>query len=127
MKTVADLNALIPVIADKLSKHNHEIGKCVYERDEDGCARSDDPLINYFYYEEDGWSIEIVYECCGEWDYAPRDYWTPSSRTLLSAWGEISDITAIHYDEGTDEETEFNEDDLKELWTALDKTLEKIA
>lgn len=127
MKTISDLNSLIPTIVEQLKNDDHNIGKSYFEQDEDGWGRCDDSTTNYFCYEEDGWLIEVSYECCGEWDYDPGDYWTPSSCNLRRAWGEVTEITATHYDEDTDEETEFNEVDLKELWTALDNTLEKIA
>lgn len=127
MKTISDLNSLIPTIADQLRNDDHNIGQSYFEQDEDGWGRCCDSETNYLCYEEDGWLIEITYECCGEWDNDPGDYWTPPSCTLLKAWGEVTEITATHYDEDADEETEFSEDDLKELWIALDKALEKIA
>lgn len=127
MKTISDLNALIPTLVDLLARQDHEIGESYYEQDEDGWGRCDDSTTNYFYYEEDGWLIEVTYECCGEWDNDPGDYWTPPSCDLRKAWGEITEITASHYDEDTEEETEFSKDDLKELLSALDKVLEDIA
>lgn len=127
MKTKSDLNALIPTLVKQLSSTDHEIGESYYEQDEDGWGRCDDATTNYFCYEEDGWFIEVTYECCGEWDNDPGDYWTPPSCDLRKAWGEVTEITASHYDKDTDEETEFSEDDVKELWSALDKVLEDIA
>lgn len=126
MKSKSDLNSLIPTLVDLLRKSDHEIGESYYEQDEDGWSRCDDSTTNYFCYEEDGWFIEVTYECCGEWDNDSGDYWTPPSSNLIRAWGEVKEITAYHYDEDTDEETEFSEDDLKELWSALDKVLEDI-
>lgn len=127
MKTISDLNALIPTLVDLLSSNDHEIGESHYEQDEDGCGRYDNSTTNYFCYEEDGWFIEVTYECCGEWNNDPGDYMTPPSCDLRKAWGEVTEITASHYDEDTDEESEFSEDDVKELWKALDKVLEDIA
>lgn len=127
MKTTTDLNALIPAIVELLKNNGHEIGESYCERDEDGWGRCDESISNYLCYEEDGWFIEITYECCGEWVYAPGDYWTPPSCDLRSAWGEVKEITAYHYDEETDEETEFGEEDLNELWRALDEELKDIA
>jgi len=112
---------------DLLASQDHEIGESYYEQDEDGWGRCDDSITNYFCYEEDGWLIEVTYECCGEWDNDPGDYWTPPSCDLRKAWGEVTEITASHYDEDTDEETEFSDDDVKELWSSLDKVLEDIA
>lgn len=127
MKSKSDLNALIPTLVEQLSNSDHEIGESYFEQDEDGCGRCDESTTNYFYYEENGWSIEVTYECFGEWDHDPGDYWTPPSSDLIRAWGEVTKITAFHYDKNTDEESEFSEDDVKELWSALDKVLEDIA
>lgn len=127
MKTKADLDALIPTLVDLLTSQDHEIGDSYYEQDEDGWGVCHESATNYFCYEEDGWLIEVTYECCGEWDNDPGDYWTPPSSDLRRAWGEVTEISAYHYDEETDEETEFSEDDLNELWSALDKELEDIA
>lgn len=127
MKTKSDLYALIPTLVDLLASQDHEIGESYYEQDEDGWGRCDDSTTNYFYYEEDGWLIELTYECCGEWDNDPGDYWTPPSSDLRKAWGKVTEIIASHYDEDTDEETEFSEDDVKELRSAFDKVLEDIA
>lgn len=126
MKTIADLNALIPQLIT-LVLDDPEIGESYYEPDEDGCGRCDNSANNCAYYDEDGWSIEISFACCGEWDNDPGDYWTPPTRDLLKAWGEVTGISAYHYDEDTDEETEFSDEDVKELWSALDKALESIA
>ena len=46
---------------------------------------------------------------------------------LIKAWGEVTEITASHYDVDTDEECEFSVDDLNELWGALDNELKDIA
>lgn len=126
MKSKSDLNALIPTLVGQLLKKGHEIGESYFEQDEDGWGRCDDSTTNYFCYEEDGWFIEVTYECCGEWDNDPGDYWTPPSSNLRKAWGEVTEITASHYDEDTDEESEFSEEDLCELWEELNKSLEHI-
>lgn len=127
MKTILDLNALIPTIVEMLAKADHEIGDSCYEQDEDGWGRCESATSNYLCYEENGWLIEITYKCCGEWDNDPGDYWTPPSRDLVKAWGEITEISTYHNDEETDEETEFSKEDVNELWSALDKVLEDIA
>lgn len=127
MKTISDLNALIPTLVKQLSNNDHEIGESYYEQDEDGWGRCDEPITNYFSYEEDGWLIDVTYECCGVCDNDPGDYWTPGSCDIRKAWGEVTEITAIHYNEDNGEETEFSKDDMKELWKALDKALENIA
>ena len=127
MKTLEDLKKLIPIIVEKFSGADHEIGDSYPDQDEDGYYTCHEYIDNYFSYEEDGWFIEISYKCCGEWDCDSGDYWTPPSCTLEKAWGEVTEITASHYDDDTDEETEFSKDDLSELWDAIDEVLKDIA
>lgn len=127
MKTIDDLNALIPSIIDELKRQNHEIGESYFEQDEDGWVKCENKASNYFSYEEDGWVIEVYYDCCGDWDCDPGDFWTPSSCEIRKAWGEVTEITAYHYDEDSDEESEFSDDDLAKLWSALDEELKDIA
>lgn len=127
MKTISDLNAIIPAIIEKFEKEEHQIGESYYEPDEDGWGRCDDYTDNYFVYEEDGWFIEVSYKCCGDWIYDSGDYWTPPSRDLRRAWGEVTEISVCHYDDDTDEESVLDGNDLAGLWCALDKSLEKIA
>ena len=127
MKTIADLNALIPTLVELLHNNDHEIGESYYEQDEDGWGRCDEPATNYLCYDDDGWLIEITYECCAETYNDPGVYWTPPSHDLKGAWGKVTEILASHTDEETDEESEFSDDDLKELWGALDEELKDIA
>lgn len=127
MKTLEDLKKLIPTIVEQIKDSDHEIGECYPERDEDGWGMCSDYVPNYFTYEEDGWMVEVSYQCCGEWDCDGGDYDTPPSSYLRKAWGEVTEIAVYHYDDDTDEETEFSEDDLDELWKAIDKELEDIA
>lgn len=118
MKTIQDLNALIPQLID-LVLEEPEIGG-------DGFGCYSDPKANSVRYAEDGWDIEICYECTGDWDNDPGDYMTPPSSKLRDAWGEVTEIGAYHYDEATDEETEFSESDMKEVRMSLDKALQNI-
>lgn len=127
MKTLENLKNLIPTIVEQISGADHEIGESYFEQGEDGWGRCNDYTTNYFTYEEDGWLIEVEYRCCGEWDNDPGDYWTPPSCDLRKAWGEVTEITASHYDEDTEEETEFEDKDLNELWNAIDEALKDIA
>ncbi len=127
MKTVDDLKKLIPAIIDLISGIDHEIGECHIERDEDGWSACSDYAVNHVFYEEDGWLIEVVYQCCGEWEIEKGDYWNPQSYDLRKAWGEVTEITASHYDEETGEETEFKDKDLDELCSAIDEVLKDIA
>lgn len=127
MKTIEDLKALIPTIVNLFKDNHHEIGESYYEQDEDGWGRCEDCTTNYFIYDEDGWLIEVTYECCGEWYNDPGDYWNPPCYDLIRGWGEVTEITASHYDEETGDKTEFGVDDLDELWKLLDEELKDIA
>ena len=127
MKTTADLNSLIPTLVEMLRYNEHAIGESFIEQDEDGYGRSENPESNYLAYEEDGWLIEINYECSGEYASDSGDSWTPSYCELMRAWGSVTSIIATHYDSETDEDTEFSEEDVKGLWSALDEELKNIA
>ena len=127
MKTIDDLKALFPTLIELVANNDHEIGESYMEQDEDGWGRCNDYTDNYVSYEEDGWCIEISYQCCGDWDIDNGDYWTPPSCDLRKAWGEVTEITDYHYDDETGDESEFSDDDLKDLYKELDKVLEDIA
>lgn len=126
MKTIADLKALIPTLCDLLYEQDHEIGDTYYEEDECGMSMFTDYETNFFTYEEDGWYIDVTYRCSGESYYYPETYWEPSESGWKSASGEVTELIVSHYDEETEEETTFSEDELKELWKALDEVLEDI-
>lgn len=116
MKTIADLNALIPQLTKQVLE-NPEIGKT-----NEGDAISDWEY-NYICYEKDGWLIEVEYKCTGLWNYLPGDYYTPDEENCISAWGDVVNISAMHTDEKTEEETIFEDSDLKELYEALNQKL----
>lgn len=126
MKTISDLNVLIPTLVDLLCSQDHNIGESYMDCDEDGACYCTEAEGNTFYYEEDGWYIEVSYECSGEWVYERGDYWTPSVSYLTEARGEVTEIICNHYDDETGDETDFTDEDLNELWKALDKALEHI-
>ena len=126
-KTKADLNALIPLLVELLHNNDHDIGESYLDRDTDGWGRFNDYTVNSLCYEEDGWCIEITYKCCGEWERDSGDYWTPPSCELVKAWGEVTELSAVYYDEETEEGKEFSVNDLKKLRTALNKELKNIA
>lgn len=109
MKTISDINALIPELTDLLYKADHEIGD------------SSKGASNTIVYDKDGWFIEIGYRCYGRWDVFRGDYFTPSSCELESFWIEVTDIYATHEDSAG--LTEFDEDELGELWDALEKVI----
>ena len=126
MKTIADLNALIPTLVELLRSNPHEIGEAYFEQDEDGWVQCENSASNHLCYEEDGWLIEIHYDCSGEWDNDSGDYWHPASCTLIRAWGEVTEISVSHIDKETDEESEFSDADVATLWNALDEELKEI-
>lgn len=121
VKTISELNALIPQIT-ALVLDNAEIG----ERFQDGNGCDESWTENYISYDDDGWSIEVSYQCSGIWDYDRGDWATPPSWTLRHAKGEVTDLTVSHYDETTDEGTSFAGDDLSGLWGALNRALKMI-
>lgn len=116
MKTIAELNALIPIIIAELHRTDHEIGD----------ESENEYELNTYIFEEDGWEIEIVYKCTGIYKYSRGDYYTPGDCDLDHGKGEIEQISAFHYDEETGEETEFEYEDLLELEMAVEKELEYI-
>lgn len=127
MKTIADLNALIPTLVNHLRNNDHKIGRTFWDQSEDGWNLGEESEENFLDYDGDGWYIEINYEVTGEWDEAPGDYWTPGYCSLRKAWGNVTSISATHYDDETDEETIFSEEDLTDLYYALNKELEYIS
>lgn len=126
MKTLEDLKNLFPILVDYVRENDHRIGSCYYEQDEDGWGLCCDYENNYVCYEEDGWYIEISYKCAGTWCEDGDGYWTPRETYLKSASGGVEEITATHYDEETGEETEFDDDDLDELYRRINKELENL-
>ena len=119
MKTIAELNALIPQLI-KLVFEDPEIGKT-------HCGKREDDMdtqweYNYVCYEKDGWLIEIEFKCTGLWQYYPGDYYSPADEACISAWGEVMEINASHTDEDG-EETIFEWNDLKELYDTLNHKL----
>jgi hypothetical protein len=119
MKTTAELNSLIPALIEILEKKNHNLGSSSYD--------GEDFETNNFYYEKDGWFVEVVYECCGYSEFIGGSYYTPSTSELKAAWGRVTEITAYHYDDDTEEETLFSDNDLSEIWRAIDNKLGNIA
>ena len=109
MKTKTDLNALIPQIV-KMVIEDPQIGDGEY-------------LDNVVSYDKDGWDIEISFQCCGEYDDDPGDYWTPPCFELTEIEVEITDISVYHYDEEADEESVFDDNDTKELRKAVEEVL----
>lgn len=117
MKTVTDLNNLIPVIVDQIAGQNHDIADAEIEQ----------PKTNCFTYDEGGWYIEVIYNCSGDYHCESGNYWDEPSCDLISASGEVEEISASYLDEETDEEIEFSGEDLDELWSAINRALENIA
>ncbi len=123
MKTIEDLQNLFPTIAELFATEDHNIGESYV--DENGI--SSDYEENTFTYEEDGWLIEISYLCTGEWDRVSGGYWNPADRDLLRGWGEVTEIYASHYDEESDEDTEFSAENLTDLKTQINEILKELA
>lgn len=108
MKTIADLNAIIPIISEALVANNHEIGE-----------------TNEFIYDEDGLYVEITYSTDGKYYNEDGDYYTPSCHDLKRAWGEVIDLGASYSDEDGNE-VEFSNRDLETLRSALNEALKDI-
>lgn len=127
MKTIDDFKALLPTLLDLFSNEDHEIGESYWDQDEDGWGKCNDYTPNCFTYEEDGWYVEVHYECCGEYESDPGDYWNPPYCELIRAWGEVSEINVSYYDEDTEEEITFSEEELAEFFAPFDKLLKDVA
>ena len=115
MKTIADLNSLLPTLIKLIKTVPHNV-----------CDSDSEGESNFLYYDKDGWDIQIRYECYGEWDNDPGDYWTAPSSELVRVNAEVTELFAHHYDEKTGEEIDFSEEELREFWIALDKAIETI-
>lgn len=118
MKTIEDLKKIIPEILRIISTRKHNIGISYPELNEDGCGFTSEYGSNSISYDEDGWQIEIGYKCSGYLDEATGEY--------KSVFGEVTEIFVSHYDEDTDEETEFSEEDCYDLGVAIDRALENL-
>ena len=127
MKTIDDLKALLPTLLKLFSKEEHNIGESYWDEDEDGWSKRHDYASNCFIYEEDGWYIEVEYECCGEFDSDSGDYWNAPYCELRCAWGKVSEISASYYDEETGDGIEFSEDELEEFLAPFNELLKDIA
>lgn len=104
MKTVAELNAFIPTLVEQIKNVELDL--------ETG---------GYLWYDEDGWAFEISIDVDGYEEYDPGDYWTPPYHEEHIESACVREIIATHDDE--DDYTEFSDDDVKDLWDALDKAL----
>lgn len=120
------LHQLAPVLTEAISSADHEIGECYMEECEDGCFFVQDYKTNTFTYEADGWSVEVTYRCCGEYDEDPGDRWTPGATVLKRAWGNVTGLSVSHFDEVTDEERIYADSELTELRDALDVMLSEL-
>ena len=107
-----DIIPLIPTIVELVNSNDHEIGDETEAR-------------NIVAYEEDGWSIDIVYDVTGHWYVSEGDYWTPPVVKLLKAYGQVRSITASHEDD-YGHETVFTPAQLQPLREAIDINLSRI-
>jgi hypothetical protein len=115
MKTVKDLNELIPSLIN-LVLDNPEIGTRYFGNCEDDYE--EEWAYNRAIYDENGWYIEIEYRCIADEDYDCHS-------SLTKAWGEIESIEASHDDENGGY-IEFTDNDLNELKKEINKALERI-
>lgn len=106
MKTISDLNALIPELID-------------YILEDARLEYSGEFSNNITAYEEDGWYIEICFRSRGSWIEDRGTYYSPSGYYLEDVDCEITKLTAYHYDEATDEETEFEDSELEGVINTL--------
>ena len=113
------ISAIIPKVAELISKADHKIGISEYDED-----RYED---NHFIYDQDGWNIEIEYRCCGKWYNDLGDYWNPPCTDLICAWGDVSSMSVSFYDEDTDDQIDFSSYELKDFHSAINKVLRSIA
>lgn len=127
MKTIDDLKNLLPTLIDLFNEEEHEIGESHEYESEDGRGWCDDYEQNCFTYEEDGWYVEVYYECCGEYCNDSGDYWNPPCYDLIRAWGRVTEINVLHSDEETGDETEFSKEDLAQFFAPFNELLEDIA
>ena len=103
MKTIAELNALIPQLIQALW-NNIAIGYSYTERDEDGWSTINDYEGNYVYFEKDGIEIELDFDIAGDGDDR--------------FWGKINSLDAYYTNEDG-EVIYFEDDDLKEVTEAI--------
>lgn len=119
MKTLEDLNDLIPTLCRLVRDNRHNIGYIHPDCNEDGWYTNEESEQNYLTYDEDGWYIEIDYECAGDFDWDSKTFW--------EAHGEVTAIRPSWQDREAGEEVYFEEDEIGELWGALDEELKDIA
>ncbi len=115
-----DITTVIPEVIKLINenKSGFEIGN--YEGDEAY-------IWNQVCYDEDGWYIEVNFQCTGYWGYDPGDWYQPEDAWVERAWGEmeIEDLLVSHFDEN-DNETELSEEEIEPLFDAIIKELEEI-
>ena len=78
-----------------------------------------------FYYEDYGYLIEGSGRVGGNWCEDGDGYWTPREYYLKYGWGYLDELTITHYDEETDEETEFPDEIVNGIFSRLDKELSR--
>lgn len=118
--------ALVPELVRMILEADHEIGWSGYEYDSDdgSLGRYDHYEPNSIEYEKDGWSIEVKYECCGEWVNDPGDYYNPPVCDLKSKWFRFVSIEAGYCDSETGEEYIFSDEELIPIARAITDKIE---
>lgn len=110
MKTVSDLNALIPSIINLLAENTTAI------------KENGDWTDNYICYDEEGWVIEITYQSRGV--FPERPYLLPTDKrdSFVGVEGRVLEILASFGDEN-EVFDEFTGADLEEMESAVLKAL----
>lgn len=84
----------------------------------------DDSLFS-FYYEDHGYIIEGSGIVGGNWYDAGDGYWTPRECYLTNGWGKVNVLTITHFDEETEEESEFSEEVIQNISERLENQLSR--
>ena len=98
------LKELLPEIEKELKRSDLNIG-------------DREPGYNDFTFDQDGWYISFTYDLTGKWI---RGY----GFDHISS--SVSDLSVEHYDEDTEKETIFNEDDLFMFREDLEEILKNM-
>lgn len=107
MKTVADLDTLIPTIVGMVLTNDNLFGDR-FEHE-----------TNTVTYDKDGWFITVSYDCNGEWDCDNL------TRELRRGWGKVRGIEATYGDECT-EEKRYSFEECRNLRLAINKALREM-
>lgn len=108
MKTLADLRDLLPELKELIKNANYNFGD------------DENPEYNEIELERDGWSIGIVVESTAEYS---EGY---GMGFLDSYQHTFSSFEPYHYDEDSEEETLYSQDELAPIIAELADYIEKL-